>query len=67
MWEERVEKAIDIKVKASLQQPFLTRENDSRCPKHSRPSANKKKDEDNEQHENVDIAKFYNLCLANKS
>ena len=44
-WDKVVEKAIDIKAKASLQPHFGTREIDSRYAKRYRPSVNKDKDD----------------------
>ncbi len=38
-WEEVMEKAGDIEVKANLQPPFYVRDINVRCPKGHRPSA----------------------------
>ncbi len=43
-WEEVVEKAGDIKVKANLQPPFYVRVIDARCSKGHRPSSKNKED-----------------------
>ncbi len=45
MWDEVVEKAVNVEAKANLQQPSRTRKIDSRCPK--RYSALVKKDKYN--------------------
>ena len=43
LWKEMVEKAIDIKVKASLQSPFGIRKINSKYPKGYKPSVKKEK------------------------
>ena len=45
MWDEVVEKAIDIEAKAGLQPPFGIRKIDSRYPKRYWPSVKKNKDD----------------------
>ncbi len=42
-----IEKAVDVKTKASLQPSFGTREIDSKCPKSYRPLVKKDKDDTN--------------------
>ncbi len=41
IWEEVVEKAGDIEVKANLQPPFYVKNIDARCPKDYHPPAKK--------------------------
>ncbi len=43
-WEEVVEKAGDVEVKANLQPPFYIRNIDVRCPKSHHPLAKKDKE-----------------------
>lgn len=54
MWEEVVEKAIDIKEKASLQPPSKIKEIDSKCPKDYKPSIKKDKDKVTQKYWNRD-------------
>lgn len=67
MWKKVVEKVINVKVKASLQPPFKTKEIDSRYPKSYKPLAKKDKNEANQEHGDRDknIAKSHNLSLIN--
>ncbi len=72
MWDEVVEKAVDIEAKANLQPPFGTKKIDSRYLKGYRPSV--KKDKNNaywEHHNKVfnkdkDKAKSHNSSSANQ-
>ncbi len=45
MWDEVVEKAVNVEAKAGLQPPSGTKEIDFRCPKGYRPSVKKDKDD----------------------
>lgn len=51
MWEEGVEKAIDVEAKVRLQPPSRTRKIDSRCRKSYRPSSKKEKDKVSQKHQ----------------
>ena len=44
-WDKIVEKAVDVKAKASLQLPSGTREINSKCPKKYRPLVKKDMDD----------------------
>ena len=43
-WEEAVEKAVNVEVKAMLQSSASTRDIDSRCPRGNRPAKKEEKD-----------------------
>ena len=43
-WEEAVEKAVNVKAKASLQSSSITRNIDSRCPQGNKPAKKEEKD-----------------------
>ncbi len=67
-----VEKAVDVKAKASLQPPSGTRKIDFRCPKGYKPSVKKDKDDANRKHrdeapnKDKDKAKSYNSSSTNQ-
>ncbi len=67
MWEEEVEKVVDVEVKTSLQPPSGIREIDFRCPKSYRPSIKKNKNNTNWEHRDrdKDKAKSHNPFSAN--
>ena len=69
MWEEILEKAVNVKAKASLQPLLGTRKIDSRYLKGYRPSAKKEKNKANQKHrdENNNKAKSANFLFANIS
>ncbi len=66
MWEEIVEKTVDIEAKASLQPLSRKREIDFKCPKSYR-SIKKDKDEANLEYRDRDKTKSYNPFPANTS
>lgn len=49
-----IEKAVNIEIKASLQQSSGTKEIDSRCPKSLKPLGKKDKDNTNREHRDRD-------------
>ena len=72
MWDKIVEKAIDAKVKASLQPLSGTREIDSRCSKDYKPLAKKNKDNASWEYHNKAFnkdknkVKSHNFSFANQ-
>ncbi len=72
MWNEVVEKAVNIEVKASLSSPSMTREINSRCPKGYRPLVKKNKNNINWEHwdevpnKDKDKVKSHNSSSANQ-
>lgn len=65
LWKEVVKKAVNAKVKTSLQIPSKTTKIDSRYPKGYRPSAKKNNEESIQKHWDRDKAKFHNPSLTN--
>ena len=74
MWDEVVEKAINIEAEAGLQSPFGTEEINSRCAKEYKPLVKKNNNNANWEYRNKVFnkdkkkAKFHNLSSsANQS
>ena len=72
MWEEVVEKAVNVEAKAGLKPHSIVQEIDSRCSKGHRPSVKKNKDDTYQEHRNKASnkdkkkAKSYPLSFANQ-
>ncbi len=72
MWDEIVEKTVDIKAKANLQSPSGTKEIDSRYPKRYRLSVKKNKNDAYWEHhdktfnKDKDKTKSHNSSFANQ-
>ncbi len=67
MWEEVIEKAVNIEAKINLQPPSKIKQITSWCPKSYRPLVKKDKNDANREHRNrnKDKAKFSNPLPAN--
>lgn len=69
MWDKVIEKAVNIKIRTSLQLSSEIRKINSKCPKYYKPSPKKDKNNTNREYQDrdkdKDKAKSHNPSFAN--